>query len=178
MWVTRQLTGLVAGLVAVHAGIAHAQTGSSPRPSQRGSVMQRVGDTTIEINYFRPSARGRELFPGVVRFGRTWTPGADSATTIHVSTDVMVAGEKLPAGTYSIWAEPEAEVWTVIFNRVQPVFHTRYPEGQDVLRIKATPRRGEHMETMTFHFPAVDGRKAELAFHWGTVVVPIPIEVP
>ena len=29
-----------------------------------------------------------------------------------------------------------------------------------------------------FYFPVVDGRKAELVLHWGTVVVPLSIEVP
>jgi len=34
------------------------------------------------------------------------------------------------------------------------------------------------METLAFYFPVVDGRKAELVLHWGTVVVPLSIEVP
>jgi hypothetical protein len=34
------------------------------------------------------------------------------------------------------------------------------------------------METLSFSFPVVDGRKSELVFHWGTVVVPLTIEVP
>jgi DUF2911 family protein len=151
---------------------------SNPRPSQHGSVTQRVADTQIEVQYFRPVARGRDLFPGVVRWGRTWTPGADTATTISVSTDVKVNGQTLPAGTYSLWCEPEPDKWTIIFNKVQPVFHTMYPSGQDVLRVTATPRKGEHMETLAFYFPVVDGRKAELVIHWGTVVVPLAIEVP
>jgi len=159
-------------------GGTNACAQSNPRPSQYGSVMQRVGDTQIEIRYFRPVARGRDVFPGIVRWGRTWTPGADTSTTISVSTDVKVNGETLPAGTYSVWCEPQPDKWTMIFNAVQPVFHTMYPAGQDILRVTATPRKGEHMETLTFYFPVVDGRKAELVLHWGTVVVPLSIEVP
>jgi hypothetical protein len=34
------------------------------------------------------------------------------------------------------------------------------------------------METLAFYFPVVDGRHAELVLHWGSVVVPIEIEVP
>jgi len=173
-------TGLALGalvLLSLNAVSSCAQT-SNPRPSQRGTVTQRVADTEIDIQYFRPSARGRDLFPGVVRWGRTWTPGADSATTIRVSTDVKVNGHALAAGTYSLWTEPQPEKWTVIFNKVQPVFHLNYPEGQDALRFDVMPRRGEPMETLAFYFPSVDGRKAELVLHWGTVVVPLSIEVP
>ena len=50
--------------------------------------------------------------------------------------------------------------------------------GQDALRVQVTPRTGSHMETLAFYFPAVDGRKGELALHWGTVVVPMRFEVP
>ena len=160
------------------AASACAQGGAGPRPSQRASVTQRIADTSIEIQYFRPSARGRDVFPGVVRWGRTWTPGADSATTISVSTDVKINGETLRRGTYSVWAEPQPDRWTMIFNKVQPVFHMNYPAGQDALRLQITPRKGDHMETLAFYFPVVDGRHAELVVHWGTVVVPMEIDVP
>ena len=95
-----------------------------------------------------------------------------------MSTDVKIDGQKLPAGAYSVWTEPDPEAWTVIFNRSAQAWHTRYPAGQDALRIKVTPRTGAHMETLAFYFPMVDDHKAELVLHWGTVVVPMAIEVP
>ncbi|MEO8074959.1 MAG: DUF2911 domain-containing protein [Acidobacteriota bacterium] len=164
---------IVFGLFAAY-GRAVAQ---APKPSQHGSVSQQVGDTTIVIDYNRPVARGRNLFGALVPFGRVWCPGADSCTTIELSTDVKVNGQALAAGTYSLWAEPQADRWTMIFNRAHPVFHTRYPADQDVLRVTATPRQGTHVETLAFYFPVVDGGHAELVLHWGTVVVPLSIDV-
>jgi hypothetical protein len=149
-----------------------------PKPSQRGTVSQRINDTAVTIDYSRPVARGRELFGKLVPYGRVWCPGADDATTIDVTTDITVDGHALPKGKYSLWAEPNAEKWVVIFNRVPNVFHTRYPAGQDALRVEVTPRAGQHMETLAFYFPVVEGRKAELVFHWGTVIVPLALEVP
>jgi hypothetical protein len=149
-----------------------------PKPSQRGTVSQRINDTTVTIDYSRPVARGRELFGKLVPYGRVWCPGADDATTIEVTTDITVDGQALPKGKYSLWAEPNADSWVMIFNKVPNVFHTRYPAGQDALRVQIAPRAGAHMETMAFYFPVVEGRKAELAFHWGQVVVPMAIEVP
>ena len=148
--------------------------GAAPKvkPSQHGTVSQRIADTTITLEYNRPVARGRELFGKLVPYGRVWCPGADDATTIEVSTKVTFEGQELPAGKYSVWTEPGPEKWIVIFNKQANVFHTRYPAGQDALRLEVTPRTGSHMETLAFYFPVVDGHKGELALHWGTVVVP------
>jgi hypothetical protein len=160
------------------AGYSTADAQSTPRKSQHGSVSQRIAETRITVEYNRPVARGRELFGALVPYGRIWHPGADTATTITLSTDVKVNGETLSAGTYSLWTEPNETSWTFIFNKGHPVFHTQYPQGQDALRLTVTPRKGEHMETLAFYFPVVDGKKAELVLHWGTVVVPLSLEVP
>jgi hypothetical protein len=149
-----------------------------PRPSQHGSVTQKIADTTITVDYNRPVARGRALFGALVPWGRVWCPGADTCTTVDLSTAIQVNGHALAAGTYSLWAEPGPERWTIIFNRAHPVFHTRYPPADDVLRVEATPREGTHMETLAFYFPVVDGHRSELVLHWGKVVVPLDIEVP
>ncbi|OFV96175.1 MAG: hypothetical protein A3F68_04935 [Acidobacteria bacterium RIFCSPLOWO2_12_FULL_54_10] len=150
----------------------------APKPSQHGTVSQQIAGTKITIEYNRPVARGRELFGSLVRWGRVWNPGADDATNIAISTDVEINGAKLAAGTYSLWAEPQPDRWTIIFSKAHPVFHVPYPAGQEALRVSAIPRKGDHMETLAFYFPAVDGKKSELVLHWGTVVVPLSLTVP
>ena len=166
------MTGMVAALVA---GLPQT---AKPKPSQHGSDTLQVADTTITIDIKRPVARGRELFGALVPYGRVWCPGADNCTTIEISTDVKMEGQALAKGTYSLWALPEADRWTMIVNKAHPIFHTRYPADQDVLKLQVTPRAGTHMETLAFYFPVVEGRHTELAFHWGTVVVPLAIDVP
>ena len=156
-----------------------AQT-ATIKPSQHGTVTQTVAATTITVDYNRPVARGRELFGSLVPYDRVWCPGADDCTTLKVSTDVKVEGKDLPAGTYTVWARPGAEKWTVILNRAHPVFHTRYNSvrDQDLLTLEITPKTGSHMETLAFYFPVVEGRHTELVLHWGTVVIPLTIDVP
>ena len=145
--------------------------------SQHGSVTQRVGTTDIAISYNRPVARGRELFGTLVRWGRIWHPGADSATTISFSKDVTIDGHALKAGRYTLWTIPEeSKPWTVIFNRGVGGWHTNYPgESQDALRIAVTPETGAHIETLTYYFPMVDADSALLRLQWGTVIVPMKI---
>ena len=157
---------------------AGAVQGQQPRPSQHGSVAQDVAGTRVTVDYNRPVARGRELFGALVPWGKIWCPGADNCTTLAISTDVQVNGQKLAAGTYSVWAEPGADRWTFIFNRAHPVWHTKHDESQDVLRVPATPREGQHMETLAFYFPVVEGKRAELVLHWGKTVIPLQFEVP
>jgi len=164
------------------AGLAFAGLGAQEppkiKPSQHGSVSQRIADTTVTLEYNRPVARGRTLFGTLVPYGKIWCPCADDATTIEVTTAVTIDGQQLAAGKYSVWTIPGEEKWTVIFNRRAATFHTRYPDGQDALRLEVTPRQGAHMETLSFYFPVVDGKKAELVLHWGTTIVPLGVEVP
>ena len=150
------------------------------KPSQHGSVTQQVAGTTITVDYNRPVARGRDLFGALVPYDRVWCPGADECTTMTISTDLKIDGQALAAGTYSLWARPGATKWTMIVNRAHPVFHTRYATvaDQDVLTLDVTPKSGTHVESLAFYFPVVDGRHAELVLHWGTVVIPLSIDVP
>lgn len=169
-------------VAAMCAGFLAQQPAAVPgvKPSQHGTVTQKVAATTITVDYNRPVARGRDLFGALVPYDKIWCPGADDCTTLAVSTDVKIEGQDLPAGTYTVWARPGAEKWTIILNRAHPVFHTRYESvaDRDLLKLEVAPRAGSHMETLAFYFPVVNGKHAELALHWGTVVVALGIDVP
>jgi hypothetical protein len=83
-------------VVAITASLPHiAAQGAppNPRPSQHGSVSQRIADTTIAIEYNRPVARGREIFGKLVPYGHRWCPCADDATTLEVSTAIKINGQ-------------------------------------------------------------------------------------
>jgi len=168
---------LAAAVLAVAVtGAAHSQP-ATPR-SQLGTVSQQVAAARIDIRYRRPVARGRALFGALVPWGRIWTPSADSAAKLTVSAPVTVNGTPLPAGSYALWAIPDSSSWTVIFSSRADVFHLRYPDGQDVLRVRATPVQGDHVESLLFAFPMVDADSATLHIRWGTTIVPLTIRVP
>lgn len=168
--------GLAAALLAVALPLGAQQR--IPR-SQRGSVMQMIGQTEVTVTYSRPVARGRTIFGDVVRWNRVWMPGADSATIIASTGPLLVEGQRLEAGEYSVWAIPGEREWTLILSRAAHVWHTNYPgEAQDALRLTLTPKRAEHMETMTFHFPLADGPRAVLALHWDQTAVEFKLDLP
>ena len=167
-------------MVALLALLGMLSAQSYVKPSQHGSVTQEVAGTTLSIEYDRPVARGRELFGALVPYGRVWCPGANECTTLTISTDITVEGKKLPAGTYTVWAKPGATTWSIIFNTAHPTFHTQHArvEDQDFLTLEIKPRSATPMETLAFYFSVVDGHHTELVLHWGTVAVPMSIDVP
>jgi hypothetical protein len=160
--------------------VASAACAQNPRRSQRQEIAQMVGATRIEAMYIRPVARGREIWGVLVPYGRVWTPSADSVMRLTLSTDIQVAGQALPAGSYGIWAIPDSTSWTVIFTKRAVAFHTsgNYQESDDALRVTARVDSLPHIETLTFSFPVVDGKRAVMQIHWGTRGVTLPIEVP
>ena len=149
------------------------------KASQSGAVAQTIATTEIVVTYDRPVARGRDLFGDIVAYGQVWNPGANDATIITLSQAVTVNGQSLPGGRYSIWTIPDPGQWTVIFSRAVDVFHEPYPgEEHDEIRLQVAPQRGDYLETLTFYFPMVEKKDAELRLHWGETIVPLTITVP
>ncbi len=148
--------------------------------SQKGTVTQRLGYTYFTIVYNRPVARGRELFGGIVDWGRIWNPGADSATTITFTRDITIAGRELAAGSYTVWMIPqESGAWPVIFSNKINIYHQPYPgEEYDALRFSIEPTAASHMETLAWYFSVADRERGELRMHWGETVIAMEIEAP
>src|SRR5579883_1337608 len=87
-----------------------------PRPSPLARVSQVVGLTEIAVEYSSPAVRGRKVFGGLLPFGELWRTGANSATKVSFSKDVLVAGKPVPAGSYALFTIPNEKSWTVILN--------------------------------------------------------------
>ena len=90
----------------------------TPAPSPLSEVEQMVGLTEVEITYSRPGMKDRVIFGGLVPYNELWRTGANEATTISFSKDVVIEGEPLKAGTYGLFTVPGKEEWVVIFNNV------------------------------------------------------------
>ena len=146
--------------------------------SQRGSVTQNVAFTEISVSYGRPVARGRDLFGALVPWDRIWHPGADSATRIRFTQDVVIEGRPINAGEYSLWLIPRQNApWTLILSRAARVFHLPYPGAErDALRIEVTPEQASHMESFAIYFPMVLRDEAVMRLHWGTTALPVRIK--
>ena len=148
--------------------------------SEAASVSQTVDGTKITVDYSRPRARGRTgLFGTRVHTGETWTPGANTATTLAVSKPVTIEGREVPKGKYSVWIVTTPAQWVLLLDPDSSRFHTQRPRERDVqLRIPVRRETRPFMETLTWWFPEVSSTGATLAMQWDTVYVPLRVGVP
>src|SRR3954464_15439410 len=88
------------------------------RPSPAASaVCDLSGGRTIKTNYSSPRMKGRKIYGDLVPYGQVWRTGANEATTFVASSDVVVGGTNVPAGSYTIFTVPSADKWTLIINK-------------------------------------------------------------
>jgi hypothetical protein len=158
-----------AGILLI-AQLATAQI-KLPSPSPAATVMQAVGVTDLTIKYSRPSLRGRTPFTeGFVPVGKVWRTGANGATVFTSTTDLMVNGKTLAAGTYAIMSIPAADQWTLIFNKNTSVSEQTYKQDEDVLRVMLTPSKlAEKAETFTIGINNVTDSTATMDIMWADV---------
>ncbi|MFT6442457.1 MAG: hypothetical protein ACJASM_002003 [Salibacteraceae bacterium] len=92
--------------------------GKTARPSPLKTTEALVGKSKVTITYSSPSVKGRTIFGDLVPFDKVWRTGANEATTIETSGEIMIGGKKLKAGKYSVFTIPTKDKWTVILNSV------------------------------------------------------------
>ncbi|WP_161889858.1 DUF2911 domain-containing protein [Pontibacter russatus] len=151
--------------------VSWAQNDNAQKPSPPAEATGKIGDATVTVNYSSPAVKGREIWGGLVPYGKVWRAGANEATTFTVDKDVMVEGKALPAGTYSFYTIPGEDEWTVIFNKTAKQWGTQYDEKQDALRVTAKPTSSSSMNER-LAYEVTDGG---LVLRWEKLELPIAI---
>ena len=154
-----------------------AQRGSgAARPSPNAGVSQTIGTTEVTISYGRPGVKGRTIWGKLVPYGQVWRAGANEATKITFSGDVLIEGQKLSKGAYSFYTIPTEGEWTLIFNKVADQWGTIYDTDQDALRAQVKPQTAGHTEWMGFSFEGLSANAATVVLSWGKIKVPFKVE--
>ncbi len=150
-----------------------------PQASPPCTIKQQVGLTNIEIDYCRPSVRGRKIFGGLEAYGKVWRTGANAATKISFSTPVTLNGTAIPAGTYELFTIPNEKLWTVILHKNAGEWGAyEYKPEDDVARITATPETlAEPVETFTIGLNDLRDDSATLNLVWEKTRVPVKIQL-
>jgi len=189
--------------VLCFAASAFAQI-TVPRPSQSASVMQRIGVTDVTITYSRPGVKGRKIWGDplpeqaktqgeatldnqnerpkdavIVPYGHVWRTGANEATTFTVTDDVLINGQKLAAGSYSLHTIPTKDEWTIVFNGTANQWGSfTYDPAKDTLRVKAKPQWvNENQEWLAFDIDPVGEDSAQVNIRWEKISVPFTVKV-
>lgn len=198
---SRLLAAIFVMCFGASLGLAQITT---PRPSQKASVMQRIGVTDVTITYSRPGVKGRTIWGDplpeqkaqgeatldnqnerpkgapIVPWGHVWRAGANEATTFVVTDDVLINGQKLPAGTYSLHAIPTKTEWTIVFNGTANQWGSfNYDPAKDTLRVKAKPEWLQtSQEWLTYTIDPVGDDSAQVNIRWEKISVPFTVKVP
>ena len=197
---------LLAVLCVLCCAVAASAQVTLPRPSQKASVMQRIGVTDVTITYSRPAVKGRKIWgdplPGqladvkgeatlddqykrpkdavIAPYGHVWRTGANEATTFVVTDDVLINGQKLPAGSYSLHTIPNKDEWSIVFNGTANQWGSfDYDPAKDTLRVKAKPEWvNTNEEYLSYTFDPVTDDSAQVNIRWEKVNVPFTVKVP
>jgi len=166
-WTALAVTGMLL------AGRAEAQI-STPQPSPKSTVTQRVGLTDITITYSRPSLKGRAVFgegSPLAPLGKRWRTGANATTTIKFSDEVIMEGKKVPAGEYGLYSTPNKDSWAMVLNKStkQGANVDGFKDEDNVATFTAkTYKLPNKVETFTMNFSDLTPATANVDMQWGT----------
>jgi hypothetical protein len=98
-----------------------------------------VGSANLQVVYSRPSVRGRKIFGSdVVPFGEVWRTGANAATELTTSSDLMIGNTLVPAGKYTLFILPTATDASLIISKMTGEWGTDYDPKADLARVPLT----------------------------------------
>lgn len=158
------------------------------------SVGRRIGSTLIEVSWNAPGVKGREgkiwgtnvAYYGyeVLGFGSDvpspWRAGADEATTISFSTDVMINGMKLNAGKYAMFMALSEDSTEVIFNTNHQAWGSYfYDKSKVVLNVRVKQQKGmtEMVERLEYKFINQKESSVDVALMWERWRIPFTVSV-
>ncbi len=151
-----------------HSKNIEAGTPGKQVKSPHTATMANIGENHIHIDYSSPRVRGRQIFGGLVAYGKVWSTGAHMATSISFSQDVTIGEKVVSAGKYGLFTIPGEEEWTVILNKNwnQHLADDYNPED-DILRLNVIPIMQEKsFEELTFEVLPKNGNSGTIRFQW------------
>ncbi|MCR9152806.1 MAG: DUF2911 domain-containing protein [Bacteroidetes bacterium] len=118
----------------------------------------------ISIQYGQPSKKDRDIFGSLVPYGKVWRTGANEASVIEFSEDVVINGTTVKAGKYALFTIPGKEEWTLILNSVWNQWGAyNYDSSKDVLKTQISSKSlGEVQEKFTISI----SKEGEVSISW------------
>ncbi len=138
-------------------------------------------DVAIKVQYNRPYKKGREIFGGLVPYGKVWRTGANEATVFETNKDIQIEGKSLRAGKYTLWTIPEEDTWTIIFNTETGQWGVNFdgeanrnPDKDALQVVVRSVKQKRQFEQFTISFEKT-GEEAEMVLIWDKTLVAVPI---
>ena len=150
----------------------------SPQPSPTATITQKVGVSNISVEYSRPGAKEREIFGGLVSYGKMWRTGANKATKITFNENCVFGGAKVKKGSYSLFTIPGEKEWTVVLNKNTELWGVgEYDEKNQVCSVVAKViETKDFTESFTIDFGTFQSFSAIMSLKWANTKIDIKIE--
>jgi hypothetical protein len=155
-------------------------TTRSHSPSETKTISHQGLD--VKVVYGRPYKKGRLIFgeennEALVPYGKYWRLGANEATEITFSKDVNFGDVPVKAGSYRMYAVPQAEAWTLTLNSELGkfgYFEPNYALDVAKLDVSADPKTDE-TEQLTITFDPDSTGVITMNIAWDKTLVVVPI---
>lgn len=143
-----------------------------------------AGGKRVVIQYSQPkindpkTGQARKIYGGLVPWGEPWRAGANEATSLVTDTDLTIGGTKVPAGSYTLYLQPEQNgPWKLIVNKTTGQWGIPYPgEASDFARIDMKTSRLPHsVPQLTMSFEKQSGDSAILNIDWENTRASVPV---
>lgn len=174
---------LLLAVVLFGADMAHAQKlpalDASPADIAYLRENGRRSAAVAKVIYGRPQKKGRTMLGDTEPFGKVWRLGANETTEIKLFRDVTFGDKVVKAGTYSLYAIPNATEWIIIFNSKLDTWGAyEYDETKDVVRFNVPVGKSEaEVEALAISFDETNGTgKSNLNIGWETTLVKVPVK--
>jgi len=151
-----------------------------PAISPRDTVRATVGAASVVIDYGRPAVRGRNVFSRGVLGDTIWRTGANAATQFTTTRDLIISGDTLRAGAYSLWTRvsPNDSGYRLVFNSQVGQWGTEHHPERDVLSVPLSRiPLGTAAERFTIRL-ANGASASELRLEWANTALTVPISAP
>jgi hypothetical protein len=168
---------LTCSILLLLVTFAVAQQPDVVRASPMASINMRYKDAYARIVYSRPLKNGREIFGKLIPYAQVWRTGANEATELTITRDMLINGKQLKAGTYSLFTIPDKDKWTIIVNSEVGLWGAyNYNEKLDVMRFDVVANHENVIyEPFTMEF-VQKNELADLLMYWDNVKVSIPLK--
>lgn len=169
---------IAAAMVTFFIADVFSQQLPNPRMSPTMISSMNVDGAYIKVVYGMPQKRDREVFGALVPYNQVWRTGADEATEITFTKDMVFGGVDVPAGHYSLFSIPTESEWTIILNNGLGQWGAfRYNEELDFARFSvASHELDEVWEGFRILLVNTDGNLT-LEMKWDQTGVTIPFSV-
>jgi hypothetical protein len=204
-----KIVGVAAVVVAAGMMASLVEAQNRP-PSTRGHTATQLGGayndegrfeggSWIDIHYGRPILRGRdgifgegdEFGQGIYAGAPIWRVGADQTTTFTTEADLLIGGQRLAAGEYTMFADlANPTAWELIFTTwgVKQAFREDnpnalwgaygYDDSKDVMRTTVSvDTANDRADQLIVGFRNMNQQGGELYIYWDNQFATVPIQI-